>query len=539
MNRETRPWSLETLKPPWGTAKPLYEILVENPGVPLPDEEPGERIKWAPGALDGVLGHEAARGDASDVVGRVVDSLRVLLSKSTDSNFRRLYGGLRKTRLLVCVDQLLPAIKNAFPSERPRLAAVARYFAGRAPHREPVKFGIALLGITGSESDVDVLRRLGACDEFTLFAAVAIRNLSPAHERDLWELAKTVDGWGRIHVVEQLADAEDHEIRAWLLREGFRNAILDQYTACICARAGKLHEALRAGAKDPGLLNSATDLLLAMTSGGAVGGLDHYEDAAEAVEAYLDAVWVQDNCTPRYFVATDDIRDWLTSADGWERRTKCGWTPANRERCLVICQELLKKPEWKAEALKDLASPDASLFHWANTAARRLGVDTWDVLFARVQTAPISSTWWYEFTVATDGSRIDRVVEFAESALPLTEIASGPADEIGLGPGFEAHGTLDWMLQLLERFPERGWKLIRAGLQSPVVRNRHWSLRVFSNWRRDEWPEDAWEVLRAAATAEPDEQLRKDLRACLESPGGQVLKAQPKLPFDIPRGWLR
>ena len=72
------------------------------------------------------------------------------------------------------------------------------------------------------------------------------------------------------------------------------------------------------------------------------------------------------------------------------------------------------------------------------------------------------------------------------------------------------------MLQLLDRFPGKGWGLIRAGLQSPVVRNRNWSLRVFKNWQRDDWPEEAPQVLRAAANAEPDDKLKKNLEACLE-----------------------
>ena len=72
------------------------------------------------------------------------------------------------------------------------------------------------------------------------------------------------------------------------------------------------------------------------------------------------------------------------------------------------------------------------------------------------------------------------------------------------------------MLQLLDRFPGKGWPLIRAGLQSPVVRNRNWSLRVFKNWLRPDWPPDARQVLQAAAKAEPDDELKKELKACLE-----------------------
>jgi|GEM_PF-7001071 len=35
--------------------------------------------------------------------------------------------------------------------------------------------------------------------------------------------------------------------------------------------------------------------------------------------------------------------------------------------------------------------------------------------------------------------------------LPLDKIATGPADELGLGTGFEAHGCLDTMLQEMKR----------------------------------------------------------------------------------------
>jgi hypothetical protein len=516
MNRKSEPWSLATLKLPWDTPQSLCEIIINNPRTPLPEEDSGTRIRWAAGALDGVMGHHAGRGDGMEDVSRVLVSLRALLAKSSDANLQKVYDAVCKAPLLGYVDQLLPAIESEFSSDRARLAALARLFIVNAPRREAVKFGIAILGIAGNESDLEVLRKIGVCDEFTLFAAVAIQNVSPAYERDLWELAKAVEGWGRIHLIERLAHTEDHEIRAWLLREGYRNAVMDEYVACICARAGKLDEALRSSPKDEGLLDSATDLILAMITGGPAEDIDDYAHAAEAVEAYLDAVWVQSTFSPKKFVVVDRVREWLISSEGWEKRSKCGWSVTNRERCLLLSQELLSREEWRSEALRNLASPDASVFHWANRAARKLGVDTWDVLYAKVESDPVSSTFWYDLTEATDGLRIDRLVSFAEHVIPLDEIASGPADEIGLGPGFEPHSTLDWMLQLLDRFPGKGWGLIRAGLQSPVVRNRNWSLRVFKNWQRDDWPEEAPQVLRAAANAEPDDKLKKNLEACLE-----------------------
>jgi hypothetical protein len=514
-HRRSEPWSLEGLAEPWGSAPPLYKAMVEHPGIPLPEEDASTRLKWAAGALDGVIGHHMGRADGSDDMKEVLAALQLLMARPSDATLSRLYDAVCEGQVLAYADQLLSEVQRTLSSDRVRLAAVARYFVLTAPRREPVKFGIALLGIAGTEADLDLLRTVGAFDDFTLFAAVAIGNLSPTHERHLWELAKVVEGWGRIQIVERLAQTDDFEIRAWMLREGYRNAVMNEYLACICARAGRLHEALRVSPKDPNLLDSAAGLLAAMITGGPAEDIDDYDHAAEAVEAYLDAAWAQRLFTPKQFVLIDRIREWLSAGEGWEKRSKCGWTPQNRERCRVLSQELLKDEEWRRATLTGLQSADNSVFHWANRAARRLGVDTWDVLFARVEADPLGSTFWWDLTEATDASRIDRLVSFAERVIPLNDIARGPSDEVGLGPGFESHSTLDWMLQLLDRFPGKGWNLIRAGLQSPVVRNRNWSLRVFKNWSREEWPPDAVEVLRTACRAETEEDVRTNLEAFL------------------------
>ena len=204
---------LESSLTPWSSARPLYEIVAVTPGARLPTEDRGTALQWAPGALDGVLAHHAGRSGQS-AMKQVLDCLRAVINQSTNANMRALCETLADSRVLDYIDQLLPAIEAEFPSDRMRLAGLGRFLAFRAPLREPVKFGIALLGVTGDESDLKPLLQLAQCEEFTLFASVAIWNLTPDSERYLWDLAKRLSGWGRIHVVERLEQTQNPEIQA-------------------------------------------------------------------------------------------------------------------------------------------------------------------------------------------------------------------------------------------------------------------------------------------------------------------------------------
>jgi hypothetical protein len=104
------------------------------------------------------------------------------------------------------------------------------------------------------------------------------------------------------------------------------------------------------------------------------------------------------------------------------------------------------------------------------------------------------------------------VLALAEELLPLAAIASGPADELGLRPQFSAHHALDFVVQALRDLPGRGWRLVRAALASPVVRNRNMAIQALAAWGRERWPVDAEDVLREALGREP----RADVRAAIE-----------------------
>src|SRR5262249_25877447 len=129
---------------------------------------------------------------------------------------------------------------------------------------------------------------LGRHDEFTLFCAVALANASEDYDDALWTLARNVNGWGRIHVVERLVQSESPAIKNWLLREGFRNSVMYEFLAGACARAGGLLAALSEDHVDRELLTSAGEIIQALISGGPAEGIDDYEDARPVIETFLD-----------------------------------------------------------------------------------------------------------------------------------------------------------------------------------------------------------------------------------------------------------
>jgi hypothetical protein len=118
----------------------------------------------------------------------------------------------------------------------------------------------------------------------------------------------------------------------------------------------------------------------------------------------------------------------------------------------------------------------------------------------------------------TDETRIEQVVELAESSLPLSQIASGPAGELGVGKPFAPHRALDSILFGLERFPGRGYRLVCAGLQSPVIRARHMAVQVLQSWGREKWPDGTEALLTAARAIEVDEGVRYIIDETLAPP---------------------
>jgi hypothetical protein len=236
--------------------------------------------------MDGVISHNWCGGGRER--GRRTPELVLAYSRQpTATNKAAVYQHVIAVHVVSIIDPVIEALFNEGGIGHDRLYELARSFATEAPDREPVKFGIALLGLFRRPGDQELFQTLGRHDEFTLFCAVPVANSSEDHDEALWRLARNVTGWGRIHAVERFARAANPAIKDWLLREGFRNSILYEYLAATCARAGGLLAALSEDRVDRDLLTAAGEIIQALIAGGPAEGIDDYEDARPVIESYL------------------------------------------------------------------------------------------------------------------------------------------------------------------------------------------------------------------------------------------------------------
>ena len=477
-------------------------------GLPDDDRVMTGQLRWVPGAMDGVMGRHGGTSDKGSRADRTAQLLVKACRRQAPRQLRALYEHVSNDDVLEYLDPMIERLIELGP-ERDSLRSVGRWLAVTGVDRGAVKVGIALLGVSGLGSDVAVVRTLGAHEEFTLYAAVAIANGLAEPESELWALAASVSGWGRIHCVERLRDTEDPQIQEWILREGFRNSIMYEYLAHIAATSGHLLEALRRPEVDRALLTSAGDILQALVvgNGAPAAGMDAYEDGVDAVEAYLVLIEARAQ-TLDDFMVVRALQTFLEGEDGWDARLAVGWTTSRREALAAACARILSRPEWAHRVAEGLQSDDSLQFYRASSAAEALGIDTFDAHLAKILDDPLESHWFAAWRLADDG-RAEQLAELARTLLPLGQIATGPDQQLGLGPGWQPHQALDWTLQALRDHPGVGGDLLIVGLRSPVTRNRNMALNALNQWPVESWPPGVLEWIDPLAAADPNERTRE------------------------------
>ncbi len=207
-------------KQPWKEHESIYQFVkrnfneegkLGNSFLELPDEPKQKEgdIKWAAGAMDGILSHHI--GGETKKLEQIENIVSLFIKRINQPNKRNkinLYNGLKNVDALTLIDALMSEIEKTEVDPN-QLYNEARWLAFNGAHRNVVKFAIAILGRFNTEDD-DVLLVLGKHEEFTLYAAGALLNKDQDNGIKLLQLAKSVKGWGKIHI-------DKNDIKVWCI----------------------------------------------------------------------------------------------------------------------------------------------------------------------------------------------------------------------------------------------------------------------------------------------------------------------------------
>ncbi len=375
-------WSLCAVTPPWGDRPSIYPHVEQyiraleetrsfnNDFALLPDEPhraEGE-FGFAPGALEGML----ARADHNGVQEMLADAddapepqeaptpddpvaaLQALVEAATDATAVRFYAALRQQPAGPTAMALWRALDAGdMPVER--VTAIGLWLATGAADREAVKIGIALLCRSHCTAYREVFITLGRHEEFTHFCTEAFRQTEEQPDRFLWEMAKYLIHWGRVSLIEALADTTDPDIQRWMLTEGYENAVHEDESILICAQAGRLVEALRDPEPAADVLEGAGCILShLMHPTYHMHLIDEYPDAIEATTRYLQHQ-LQYPITLETFFRVRSIRSYLSEEYPKRYPMSQSWQ-AVKDELLAVADAILARPGWAELAREGLAS---------------------------------------------------------------------------------------------------------------------------------------------------------------------------------------
>jgi hypothetical protein len=517
----------------WRTDDSIFKFLSSNldekenlseKAYDLPDEKKDDdKIRYAPGLMDTMFGKDDS-DDTKKRIGELTKHLKRIALKGDKLSEQEFYRLITENDGVIgIIDDFLQAIvDDALPIE-PYLFNYAKDLTSNSDKRNAVKFGIAILGLCQNKSVLNDIKILGLHDEFTVYATIAIARLSDNAENDLWDLAKKVDGWGKIQLVDRLSRPDVSEsIKDWLIYEGYKNSIMYEYLAYTCAINGELHKKLKTDVINEKLFKSASDIIEALIAiGGPAEDITTYPFASQVIQDFIRHAKIQANDISD-FNALHKIKDFLVELQNdIGEHNENGWNQDIISNCIIEIVKILNSRDWKVAVNEGLKSNDNVMYWNAKHAAVKLEIDLWETVWAKLQAKPLDFSNWYDVTYYCKPEHSDKIIDFALKHLPLDEMATGPRDSFGFGENYNNFNSLDTVITFLKNYPKKGEQIILTGLKSPVTRNRNMAIKVLEKWKKENWSSDIEREIRHLNEVEPNTDTKENIKRLLN---GQELK---------------
>ena len=360
--------------------------------------------------------------------------------------------------------------------------------------RECVKFGLSLLELFRTDNDENVkavVRTLGLSDEFSIFSIFVMRQWEKGND-EIFELAKKIHGWGRIHAIEHIKP-EKKEIKQWLLREGVHNEILPSYSALTCWQKSDAADVLYSDLSREDF-SGIRDIIEGLLDEGPCSGISAIENAADMIVTFLNKA--------------KKMR--LTLKDCEVIRIIWIYYKDNNPAIVTLCQELLNSEDCR-RLVREAVKSGKSL-----ELARDLQIEYKDDILQLLKTE-FDQYFCLCNCLIDDSDYRPEVLRIFKQNLPLDEMKTSPTKSLGLGEAYKKYHQLEILVQTLRNYPLEGTEFVEAALQGAPVRTRNQGLAALQEWVNSkevslkELLPDVYELLGRLREIEVDDGVREKM----------------------------
>ena len=463
----------------------------------LPQEEDETKIRWMDGSLDGVsVYHMGVSEMPEDGRALMIEAVRTASDgkfEEADRLFTKLGQGVHA---IAAIDELQSYIidhKSELSAEC--IHGYAVHALVTSTDRECLKYALSIFELFDTDGNKGLkraIRTVGLSDEFSLFSIFVMLRWADGNN-EVFQLAKKIHGWGRIHAIERI-EPSNEEIRDWLLKEGVHNEVMSAYSALTCwekSDAGKILQGIPTREEFSGI----RDIIEGLLDEGPVPGISQVEDADKVMIRFLELAGNMNLELDDYDVIRV-IRIYYENEN------------VNHVEIVSLCRKLLESERCRkvvADAVKKGKAIDL---------ARDLNLEIRDDLFVLLREAFDEHYHLCRLLVHDSFDRA-AVMDLFRQKLPLKDMKTKPTNSHGLGSEYKRQQQLEHLVQELRYYPMEGIDFVETALQSAPIRTRNMGIAVLEEWvdkRKTPLAEllpETYTLLCSLRDIETDEKIRK------------------------------
>lgn len=281
--------------------KPIFEIIADRlrqtefkddniitlgKDFSLPSDEKG--LRYVDGAKDGICVYHMG---AAEITQKDIEEINTVITLANTGDYDQADSVLEKLceriRVVNFIDELQDCILARKDEIEDKFYIYSLHLMTQSANIECVKAGMMIQELFGQSEEVKgMVRTLGLSDEFTLYSVFIMRNWENGNT-EIMNIAKSVNGWGKVHAVHYI-EPETEEIKYWLLTGAVSNDVMPAYSGGDCYKKADVEAILKKDGLTYEELEGVLSIVDAILDEGPVLGISNIENPKEILLAVLN-----------------------------------------------------------------------------------------------------------------------------------------------------------------------------------------------------------------------------------------------------------